>query len=86
MAINTTEKTKILSDMEEKWKRVEAVWGGTDAVREEGETYLYRNPLETQYKDRLRRATLDGSFKRTIKKGVCKAFNHPMEVIHQLRC
>lgn len=81
MAINTTEKTKILSDMEEKWKRVEAVWGGTDAVREEGETYLYRNPLETQYKDRLRRATLDGSFKRTIKKGVGKAFNHPMEVV-----
>ena len=46
MAINTTEKTKILSDMEEKWKRVEAVWGGTDAVREEGETYLYRIHLK----------------------------------------
>lgn len=82
MAINTQEKTLILSKLEPKWNRVDAVWGGTDAVREQGELYLYRNPLEgEQYADRLRRATLNGAFKRTIKKGVGKAFALPMEVI-----
>lgn len=82
MAINTQEKTLILSTLSPKWNRVDAVWGGTDAIREQGELYLYRNPLEgPQYADRLRRATLNGSFKRTIKKGVGKAFALPMEVI-----
>lgn len=82
MAINTQEKTLLLSNLAPKWNRVDAVWGGTDVIREQGELYLYRNPLEgPQYADRLKRATLNGAFKRTIKKGVGKAFALPMEVI-----
>lgn len=78
--INTNNKTQALVDLEEKWTRVDMVWGGTDTVR--ANNILFRNTLESQedYEDRKKRSTLNAAFKRTVKKSVGKAFASEMEV------
>lgn len=66
----------------EKYAKVEALWGGTDAMREAGEVYLPKEPAEAlaNYKARLARAVLFPAYTRTIKTSVGKAFAKPMNV------
>lgn len=71
-----------LENVLSKWRLVDTLMGGTDAMRDAGELYLKRNPEENviKYKDRLDRATLTNKYSRTIEKGVGKAFARKMNI------
>lgn len=58
-----------------KWDRVDAVKGGTEAMRDAGQLYLPKLPAETlsNYSHRLACGVLKPIYQRTLKKGVGKA-------------
>lgn len=60
-----------------KYKMIDDLWEGTDAMRREGTTYLPREPKETvkNYNLRLDRAVLEPIMKRVIMQSVGKAFS-----------
>lgn len=64
------------------WRLVEAVSGGTSAMREAGELYLPKEPLEenTQYEQRLSRSFLINYFEDAIVKIVAKPFSKPVTI------
>ncbi len=61
---------------------VNALMGGTEALRAAGETYLPRHEAETQknFENRLGRATLVNYFKRSVKSLVGKPFSNAIVV------
>lgn len=66
--------------MIEKWLRIETLLGGTDAMREAGQTYLPRHDQETDanYTDRLQSATLFNMLELTLDTLVGKPFSDPV--------
>lgn len=62
---------------------VNALMGGTDAMRAAGELYLPREPKETveAYRNRLSRSVLYNAFNDTIQKMVGKPFGKPVTLL-----
>jgi hypothetical protein len=61
-------KSESLKAVESDLELVNALWGGTRAMREAGKTYLPKEPKEKEadYKNRLNRSTLTNMFRKTI--------------------
>lgn len=68
--------------MTEDWCLIDALRGGTRGMREAGETYLPRRPMETQgdYDARISAATLFPGFSETIKSMVGRVFAMPLVI------
>lgn len=68
------------SKMELRWKLPEALWGGTDAMRKKGITYLPQDEKESDqaYMVRLNRSFLFNGFKKTVNTMVGKVFSKPI--------
>lgn len=66
-------------DMCENLELVNTLMGGTDAMREAGQTYLPREPKESPeaYRNRLSRSVLYNAFADTVQKLVGKPFSKP---------
>lgn len=69
-----------VSDMQADLAKVNALMGGTKAMRAAGETYLPKWPMEDQesYDFRLKTSTLFNAFGRTIENMASKPFSEPM--------
>ena len=68
--------------MQPHWELVEALLGGTPAMREAGHTYLPQYPEEDQdnYFNRLKRTTLTNYFKKSLRTLSAKPFMRPLEI------
>ncbi|MHB9879106.1 DUF4055 domain-containing protein [Pacificimonas sp. ICDLI1SI03] len=66
--------------MKPKWARIDALMGGTDAMRAAGETYLPRFKEEdpAQYDRRLASSVLFGGFEQTVTTMVGMPFSKPI--------
>jgi len=80
MTVNT--KQKLFADMEDDLAMVDALWGGTKAMREAGKTYLPIEPAETEeaYRVRKNRSTLTNMFKKTINTFAGRIFDDPARI------
>jgi len=68
-------------EMLPKWEKIEAVLGGTDAMRAAGETYLPQHAEEepNRYNERLNTATLYNVTEQTLNTWVGKPFSDPIQ-------
>lgn len=82
MAIKVQEKTDIVKSMDCDWDLVNALLGGTRAMREKGGVYLPQRPAEEadDYKIRLNLATLYPAFSETIMKMTGRVFAEAVKV------
>lgn len=66
--------------MASKWAMIHALIGGTEAMRAAGQTYLPREPKETdeQYTCRVERTFLNPAYKDTVERIVSKPFAEPV--------
>ncbi|CAJ0903244.1 DUF4055 domain-containing protein [Alcaligenes faecalis] len=71
-----------VSAMAEKWPAVDALRGGTDAMREAEEKYLRKRTLESRedYKARLAQATLYPAFTDSVAAMVGRVFTKPIKI------
>lgn len=72
------------SQYQQDWRLVEDLWGGTQAMRDAGTTYLPMSTGEEQnnakrYHERLNRTTLTNFFKKTIDKHTGKVFARDLQ-------
>jgi hypothetical protein len=72
--------TKAVEDMAQHWPLINALLGGTTAMRNAGKTYLPQWPGEdgAAYKNRLATATLFPAFARTVEVLCGKPFSKPI--------
>ena len=63
------------------WELVDALWGGTRAMREHARRYLPQRPLEEDddYRDRLAAATLFPAFSETVESMTGRVFSEPLQ-------
>lgn len=68
--------------MEEKWRMIHALLGGTQAMRDAGKEYLPIEPAEEANKYALRRdrSFLFGAYASSVKRIVAKPFSRPVDV------
>lgn len=64
------------------WFVVDTLYGGTQSMRAAGQTFLPKEPKETDkdYANRLQRSTLDNYYKQAIRKSVAKVFSKDISV------
>lgn len=76
-------KSPILTNLQDKWTKVNDLWNGTEAMREAGRLYLPQEPHETDanYAIRLHRTTLFNKYKKTVETSVGKVFSKPLQVV-----
>lgn len=78
MTINNPhfKQSQRFADLHQEYDLVDTLYGGTAAMIQAGELYLPKEPMEgaENYRNRLNNSTLLPKYKRTIKKGVGKAF------------
>lgn len=74
----------LYESMHDGWALTDSLMGGTPAMREGRETWLPREPLETntQYTVRLNRSFLYNAFKDTIKRLVAKPFSKTVTLVN----
>jgi len=82
MAVQVDTVSPAVAAMQSDWAMVDALLGGTAAMRKAGTTYLPRRPLETDedYQARLSAATLFPAFSETVKRMVGRVFAEPMVI------
>lgn len=70
--------------MEPRWKRIETLLGGTDAMRAAGQLYLPMHEEETDgnYQDRLESNVLFNLTELTLDSWVGKPFERPVQVVN----
>lgn len=68
--------------MAEKWPVIDALRGGTDAMRSAGQKYLRKRHMESDqdYKDRLNQATLYPAFTDSVAAMVGRLFTKPIKI------
>ena len=68
--------------MAEKWPKIRALMGGTEAMRNAGESYLPKHYAETKerYKERLSCSVLKNYFMNTVEHMAGKVFAKPVDV------
>lgn len=78
--VNPALESKNYSEMSRRWPLVEALMGGTTAMRAAGETYLPRDDKEStgNYEARLQRSFLLNAFARTVRSMTGKPFSKPI--------
>lgn len=66
--------------MQDEWELVDALWGGTETMREAGELYLPNLGIEEtkDYEARLKQTVLLNLFSRAINAAVGKVFKKPV--------
>jgi hypothetical protein len=66
--------------MQDEWELVDALWGGTETMREAGELYLPNLGIEEtkDYEARLQQTVLLNMFSRAINAAVGKVFKKPV--------
>ena len=76
MPLAVNEQSEEIKSLAEQWTVLEALQGGTPAMREAGKQYLpqWPNEEEASYKARLATATLFPAFKRTVSVMASKPF------------
>ena len=69
-------------EMSSKWPKIRALMGGTEALRQAGETYLPKHYAETnsRYKERLKCSVLKNYFQSTVDHMTGKVFSKPVVV------
>lgn len=79
MAIKVNEKSQAVKDMESSWDKIDALCGGTDAMRAAGQRYLPQFPAEADdsYSYRLATSTLYNGLGRTVENMAAKPFAEP---------
>lgn len=72
--------SKAVSAMAEEWPLIDALMGGTSAMRKAGKKYLpqWPNELDEAYKNRVATATLFPAFSRTVEVLTGKPFSKPL--------
>lgn len=72
--------SKAVSAMAEDWPLIDALMGGTSAMRKAGKKYLpqWPNELDDAYKNRVATATLFPAFSRTVEVLTGKPFAKPL--------
>lgn len=72
--------SKAVSAMAEEWPLIDALMGGTSAMRKAGKKYLpqWPNELDDAYKNRVATATLFPAFSRTVEVLTGKPFAKPL--------
>lgn len=80
MALAVNQRSASIERIAKHWPMLEALMGGTDAMRAAGETFLPKFPNEDPeaYKCRLATATLFPAFKRTARVLASKPFSRPL--------
>lgn len=70
----------VIGEMQEKWNIVDALMGGTDAMRKAGETFLPQWPKEEDdaYQSRLKLSTLLPAFSETVENMTGRVFADPI--------
>ena len=73
----------MMSQQRLAWFMVDALWGGTSAMRLLGEQFLPKEAFETQaeYDNRLKRATLVNYYKNTIQDAAGRVFAKDVKLI-----
>lgn len=76
------DKSSAVAAMEDDWSKIDALVGGTKAMRAAGEKYLPRFPAESQaaYEFRLKTSTLYNATGRTIENMAAKPFAEAVTV------
>lgn len=71
-----------VDEMAKEWPVIDALLGGTPAMRDAGELFLPKRTLEDpkDYEARLKNATLFPAFEETLKSLVGRAFFEPLQV------
>jgi len=79
---NIEKKDHYFRTMEEKWDLVNALWGGTDAMRGAGELYLpkFRSEDNEVYAMRLKTSTLYNAYKRSVQSNVSRLFSSEITI------
>ena len=78
-----TQTSVIYKEMQEGWALTDALWSGTDAMRDAGEKYLPAEPLESRdsYEKRLSRTFLKNKFKLAIEALTGQVFSRDIKLI-----
>jgi hypothetical protein len=76
----------MISQQRLAWFKCDALWGGTEAMRLLGETYLPKETFETpdEYNARLKRTTLVNYYKNTIQDAGGRVFAKDVKLISAL--
>lgn len=82
MASNPSKVIPAIEHMRKDWKIVDALMGGTKAMRAAGRTFLPQWPKEdpTAYNDRLQLSTLLPAYSETVKNMTGRVFAEPIVV------
>src|SRR5579883_2768126 len=77
---DVAKQSNAVASMSEAWNLVEALMGGTAAMRKAGKTYLPQWPAEEEpsYQARLKTATLFPAYARTVSVLTGKPFSKPI--------
>lgn len=69
-----------VQDMRNRWKMIDALYGGTRTMRAEGRKYLPQEPAESDpaYQARLERSTLFNALRKTVTSMSGKVFSKPI--------
>lgn len=80
MATKVNDTSPAVAAMASGWAKIDALCGGTDAMRKAGETYLPKFPREDQdsYDYRVKTSTLFNGLGRTIENMAAKPFAEPV--------
>ncbi|QEL18726.1 DUF4055 domain-containing protein [Limnoglobus roseus] len=79
---NVAKQSDAVEQMAQNWGVIEALMGGTDAMRKAGSRYLPQWPAEDaeSYKSRLKTATLFPAYSRTVSVLTGKPFSKPLNI------
>jgi len=80
MALAVNERSAAAAKMGRDWPMIEALMGGSGAMREKGEALLPKFAMESQptYDGRLKKATLFPAYRRTVTVMAGKPFSKPL--------
>lgn len=82
MASNPSKVIPVIENMRQDWKIVDALMGGTKAMRAAGRTFLPQWPKEdpVAYSDRLQLSTLLPAYSETVKNMTGRVFAEPIVI------
>src|SRR5580704_18428773 len=82
MSSEVRKTSTAVDDMAQDWALIDALMGGTRAMRGAGRTYLPQWPAEDEqsYKERLATATLFPAYARTVSVLTGKPFSKPIKI------
>ena len=79
--LTVNQPTKAFEELNKVWNKTRSLMGGTEAMRDQEEKYLPREPAETRksYENRLARSVLFNAYRETIETSTGRPFSKPIQ-------